>query len=42
MRVEKEHGWISDILFFSFFFFLSFLIVMWDVWRCQDLIEVCS
>lgn len=37
MRVEKEHGWISDILFFSSFSFL-FLIVMWDVWRCQDLI----
>lgn len=39
MRVE-EHGWISDILFFSSFFL--FLIVMWDVWGCQDLIEVCS
>lgn len=36
MRVE-EHGWISE----NFFLFL-FLIVMWDVWGCQDLIEVCS
>lgn len=43
MRVEKEHGWISDILFFFFFLsFFLFLIVMWDVWGCQDLLEVCS
>lgn len=38
MRVEKEHGWISEIVFFFFFF----LIAMWDVWGCLDLIEVCS
>lgn len=37
MRVE-EHGWISEIVFFSL---LLFLIAMWDVWGCQDLLEVC-
>lgn len=41
MRVEKEHGRISEIGFF-FFSFLSFFACDVGVWGCQDLIEVCS
>lgn len=29
MRVEKEHGWISEIVFFSLSFLSFFLIAMW-------------
>lgn len=40
MRVE-EHGWISEIVFFSFPF-LFFFDCDVGVWGCQDLLEVCS